>query len=156
MKKPADLRAHIEAWMPDLKANPDKLHMFIEDGRTVARMGKTLSFEYRYTLLIIVTDYAESTDALLVPILAWLSIHQPNLLLDERLRENNIGFRAEPLDNSRIDIELKLELSERVIVRATDGGGYECEHIGEPTMPDLTGPTGWEMFAGGQNVTGTA
>ncbi len=153
MKKPIDLRAHLTAWVPDLKSNPDKLHVFIEKGRVVARYGKTLSFEYRYQVQLVITDFAESPDALVVPLLTWISTNQPNLLLDEKLRENIIAFEAELLDHDTVDLGLTLDLSERVLVTATDNG-YACEHIGEPPLPDLGGPVGWEIYLKGELLTG--
>jgi hypothetical protein len=148
MKKPIDLRAHLTQWVPDLAANPDKLHVFIETGRIVARYGKSLSFEYRYQVQLLITDFAESPDVLAVPLMVWIGQHQPNLLFDEKLRENLVTFKAELIDHDKVDIELTLELSERVLVKPT-AAGYECEHINEPPLPDLTGPTGWEIYLKG-------
>ncbi|WP_043944206.1 phage tail protein, partial [Ralstonia solanacearum] len=34
--------------------------------------ARSLSFEYQYTLTLIVTDYPDSSDTIVVPVLAWL------------------------------------------------------------------------------------
>lgn len=148
MKKPAALRAHLTQWVPDLAKNPDKLHVFIEKGRIASRYGASLAFEYRYQLQLVITDFAESPDVLIVPILVWALEHQPDLLFDEKLRNNLINFEAELLNHNSIDLALTIELSERVLVKPVPAG-YECEHLGEPPLPDLTGPTGWQIYLKG-------
>ena len=146
MKKPADLRAHLTRWVPDLAANPDKLHVFVEKGHLATKVGAGLAFEYRYTLQLIITDFAESPDVLNVPLLVWLQTNQPDLLLDTEKRDRAIAFEAEILGNDTIDLALTLELSERVLVRAVTGG-FECEHIGEPQLPDdAAGVRGWQSY----------
>ena len=154
MKKPADLRAHLTRWVPDLAANPDKLHVFIEQGRVATKVGSGLGFEYHYTLQLIITDFAESADVLNVPLLVWLQTNQPDLLLDTERRDHAIVFEAEIIDHDKIDIALTLELSERVLVREVPAG-FECEHLGEPPLPDLTGTPGWEVYLKGELIMTT-
>lgn len=152
MKKPADLRAHLTRWVPDLAANPDKLHLFIEKGRLATKIGTGLGFEYRYTLQIVITDFAESPDVLSVPMLVWIQTNQPDLLLNTMLRDSTFAFEAEIVDHDKIDIALTLELAERVLVRQVTGG-YECEHIGEPPLPDdLSGVRGWQSYLDGEVI----
>lgn len=152
MKKSADLRAHLTRWVPDLAANPDKLHVFIEKGRIATKVGAGLGFEYHYTLQLIITDFAESPDVLNVPLLVWLQTNQPDLLLDTEKRDRAIAFEAEILGNDTIDLALTLELAERVLVRVVTGG-FECEHIGEPQLPDDTaGVRGWQSYLDGEVI----
>lgn len=153
MKKPAELRAHLTQWVPDLARNPDKLHLFIENGRTVSHYGSSLAFEYRYQLQILITDFSESADVIVVPLLIWILANQPNLLLDEKLRESVTAFKAEAIDDDKFDIEFTLELSERVLVTAVSGGSFACEHIGEPPLPDLSGPVNWQIYLNGDPLT---
>lgn len=149
MKKPVSLRAHLEQWLPDLKKHPDKLHVFIEKGRVATKPGASASFEYHYTLQLLVTDFAEPIDTLVVPILVWAQEHQPDLIHAIDKQSKAIALEAEVIDHTKIDIALSLELSERVLVRPV-AAGYECEHIGEPQLPDLTGPTGWQLYVKGE------
>lgn len=151
MKKPIALRAHLTQWVPDLAANPEKLHVFIEKGRVASKQGKGLGFEYHYTIEILITDFAESPDVLIVPLLIWLQTHQPDLLLDPVRRDQATTFKAEIIDHDKIDIMLTLELSERVLVHPTLGG-YQCEHCDEPQLPDLSGPLGWEIYLKGELI----
>lgn len=152
MKKPIDLRDHLTRWVPDLAANPDKLHVFIEKGRIATKLGSGLGFEYRYTVQLVITDFAESPDVLNVPLLVWLQINQPDLLLDTEKRDRAIAFEAEIIDHDKIDIALTLDLTEGVLVRAVPGG-FECEHIGEPQLPDdAAGVRGWESYLGAELI----
>lgn len=151
MKKPADLRAHLTLWVPDLAKNPEKLHVFIEKGRISTRLGGGLGFEYNFTVQLLVTDFAESADCLIVPLLVWLQTNQPDLLQDTERRQRAIAFEAEIIDHGKIDIALSLDLSERVLVKPALNS-YECEHLGEPQLPDLSGPTGWEIYLKGELI----
>lgn len=49
------------------------------DGRIVATGATSLSFEWQYPLSIGVIDFAGHPDQLVVPLLAWLRQHQPEL-----------------------------------------------------------------------------
>lgn len=152
MKKPAELRKHLQQWVPDLDRNPDKLHMFVNKGRVSAQHGGNLSFEQHYQLEIIVTDFGESLDVLNVPLLIWISEHQADILLNPDAKTKAVEFEAEIIDASKADIRITIELSERVIVQPAAGGGYTCAHVDEPPLPDLTGPTGWAIYPNGDPV----
>jgi hypothetical protein len=153
VKKPADLRKHLQETVPSLGKNPDKLHVFVEKGSVATKAGASSSFEYRYKLYLVITDFAEPVDALVVPLLAWIETKQPNLILDTDKRDKAINLEAELIDHEKADVAITLELSERVLVTKTEDG-WSCEHIGEPALPDLTGPTVWGSFVGGELLAG--
>lgn len=153
MKKPIDLRAHLTQWVPDLAANPDKLKVFIEKGAVATKVGASLSYQYAYTLQIVIINFAEPADVLVVPLLAWLQTNQPDLLLDPVRREKALSFEVEIYNHEEIDIAISLDLTERVIVKPVLGG-YECEHVGEPQLPDLTGPVPWQSYLDGEQIAG--
>lgn len=148
MKKPLDLREHLETTVPSLKADPDKLHIFIERGAIASRLGGGMSFEYRYDLVLIVTDYADHADSLIIPLLAWISINQPDLMQHPERIEQAIKFEAELIDHDKVDLQLTLALTESVVVTAT-AGGYTATHIAPPVLDDLTGPIGWDLYIDG-------
>ncbi len=87
----------------------------------------------------------DSPDTIVVPLLVWLATNQPDLIADTERRYKTLTFEAEPVDHDALDIVFNLELSERVIVRAVPGG-FECEHVDEPLLPDLDGPTAWTLY----------
>lgn len=151
MNKPRAVRDMLTAAVPHLQQNPDALHLFVENGSIVATGANSLSFEYQFELIILVTDYAAHSDTLIVPLLGWLRTHQPELLMNPEKRGDGFRFRAEALNHNTADIEITLQLTERVVV-SSEGGSLTVCHPPEPTEPDLTGPTGWEMTATGQIV----
>lgn len=148
MNKPRAVRDMLTASVPHLQQNPDALHLFVENGTIVATGATSLSFEYQFELVILVTDYAAHADTLIVPLLGWLRANQPELLMNPDKRESGFKFRAEALNHNTADIEITLSLTERVVVSIANGIAT-VTHPEEPTEPDLTGPTGWEMSING-------
>lgn len=153
VKKPANLRTHLQQWVPDLGQHPDKLIMFVNKGRVCCQFGANLSYEQHYQLEIIITDFGEPTDVLNVPLLIWISEHQPDILLSPDTKTKAIEFEAEIIDADKADIRIVIELTERVIVHPVAGGGYTCTHVDEPPLPDLSGPTGWQMTYPGSDAS---
>lgn len=141
MMKPASLRQAITAAVPHLARNPEKLHLFVDEGRVVATGARTLSFEYQYTLTLIVTDFAAGADEIMVPVLAWLRANQSELFFNPDQRERSVQFEADILNHTTVDLALKLPLTERVVVRVA-GAGYQVEHPPEP-VNDNDDPSGW-------------
>jgi hypothetical protein len=135
MLKPASLRAALEAALPDLAANPDRLILYIDSGRIHSRYGETLSFEYRYRLNLVLIDYAHHASAAIVPLLGWLRVHQPEVALNPDLADEVLTFEAEILNHSSMDFAIRLQLSERVLVSADpDTGALIARHVAEPAF----------------------
>lgn len=151
MKKLASLRQFLADKIPDLKRDPDSLLIFANKGKLVSTLGPSLSFEYRYQGEVILTDYNGHADTLMVPLLIWIRANQPDLLMRTADEQSGINFEAELLNHETADISITLDLSERVVVRMV-GGKSEITHVDEPPLDDLTGPTGWDMYAGGTPV----
>ena len=126
MRKPAELRDWLLASVRDLKKNPEKLQIFIDRGNLQARLQTSLHFEYQYTLNLIITDLADHTDTVLVPLLAWVKHAQPEM------PDDAIQFEADIIDHRKIDMSITLPLTERVLVNSTAEGNYTTEHLGEP------------------------
>lgn len=135
MLKPASLRAALETALPDLAANPDRLVLYIDQGRIDQRAGATLSFEYRYRLNVVLLDYPHHASTAIVPIVAWLRRHQPEIELNPELGEQAFTFEAEILNHASMDLALRLLLTERVLV-STESAPYTVTHIDEPTLTD--------------------
>ena len=138
MRKATELREYLTRHNRFLSENPDRLHVFVEQGNIVCTGTRSLSHEYRFTLTIVVTDYAGPPDALMLPLLAWIRIKQPELLANPSRRDNAISFDVELLNHDSADVEIKIPLTERVIVRkAPEGQGMIAEHADEPQDPEL-------------------
>lgn len=138
MNKPSALRTHLLAAVPELHKNPDRLLVFIDNGTIRSTAASGLSFEYSYTLNIILTDYAGHPDAVAIPLLAWLLVNQPELLTNLEKGKTAIAFEADVLDNSKVDLSLKLPLTERVIVKKQDDGSLQVSHPNEPELFEET------------------
>ena len=117
MLKPASLREHLTAALPQLRRDPEKLVVFIAGGGLHSTLTQSLSFEYRYTASITVLDYTGHADAIMVPLLAWVQTNQGELLDNPQRRENAIRFAIAPLDSGACDIGIDIDLTESAIVR---------------------------------------
>lgn len=136
MNKPESLRAHLLATVPGLKKNPDRMMVFIDNGimRSTAAVG--LSFEYSYTLNLIFTDYADHPDAIAIPLFAWILVNQRELMENLERSKDAVAFEVDVLDNSKVDLSIKLPLTERVIVKRQDDGNLVVNHPPEPVVDD--------------------
>lgn len=139
MLKPHSLRAHLTAATPELRDNPDKLSVFITNGRIVAAGAASISFVYRYTLKLVVLDYSSHANAIFVPLLAYLRTQQIEIFENTDLRDRSIRFEAEYLNKETMDLSIEVDLTERVIVApGTDPTSpettlrYEVRHAAEP------------------------
>jgi len=132
VNKPNSLREHLLAVVPDLAHNPDRLLIFIDDGTLRCTSAASLSWEYVYTLQVILTDFAGHPDSVMLPLLGWISVHQNELLANLEKSAQGIGFEVDVLDASKVDLAISLPLTERVIVAKNDQGSTTLTHPQEP------------------------
>lgn len=146
MNKPGEIRTLLSNSITLLKQNPENLHVFIEDGNIAATaVGGNLSFEYQFTCVIIVTDFNEHADHVIIPLLGWIAQNQPELMESPELRATGFQFKAELLNHSTFDLEIKLKLTERVKV-TEQSEGLHVEHLPEPVFND---DINWRLFTNG-------
>lgn len=132
MNKPNSLRDHLLAADPTLAQNPERLLVFIDEGNIRATAAPGLSFEWLYTLNIIITDYAGHPDNIAIPLLAWLRRNQPDLLTNIEKGKDAIGFEADILGNDKVDLSITMPLTERVIAKRLSDDSLEVTHPPEP------------------------
>lgn len=132
MNKPNSLRDHLLAADPKLAQNPDRLLVFIDEGNIRSTAAPGLSFEWLYTLNVIITDYAGHPDNIAITLLAWLRRNQPDLLTNIEKGKDAIGFEADILGNDKIDLSITMPLTERVIVKRLPDDSLEVTHPPEP------------------------
>ncbi|MFQ1015788.1 phage tail protein [Avibacterium paragallinarum] len=147
MKKPNQLRAVLEKSYPDFIANPDRLQLFVDNGRIIATGGDSLSFEYRYTLDIIATDFADDLACLIVPIQAYLKANQPELFENPQRREEAFKFEVDYNNNHTLDVAFKIQLTERVVAKQLKENELNLEYTPEPQYEDTP------LLEQGQNIT---
>ena len=145
MIKPASLRAAIEAALPSLKRNPDRLLVFIEEGGIRCTAATSLSFEYSYTLQLVVTDYADHADTIMVTVLAWVAKHQPEILANPDRQRDGIQFEADLINHTTMDLSVRIRLTERVVVARTDTGDYTATHVPEPPLDPYDYVEAWTL-----------
>lgn len=137
MKKPASLRAAIVAAVPGLAKNPDRFLVFADEGAVRATNTKSLSFEYQYTLNVILLDYSGDADPVMLALLRWVRQNQPDLLDNADKRRDGIGFEVDHLNNATCDLAIRLQLSEAVVVGKNAQGADTFAHQDEP-IPEWT------------------
>ncbi|MFQ6288578.1 phage tail protein [Yersinia enterocolitica] len=135
MLKPDSLRANIMKAVPYIRNSPDCLHVFIDNGVIIATLAPSLSFEYQYTLNLVITDYADNLDLIIVPILHWLRTNQPDIMANPDKRPDGFTFEVDYLDNKMRDISIDLKLTERTIVKEKEGV-FTVTHLDEPVPPE--------------------
>lgn len=135
MNKPQSLRSALNKSVPYVEENPDRLHLFVDSGQLVATSAASLSWEYRYTLNIVITDFTGDQNLLMAPVMFWLRENQPDALQNSDQREKLFSFEVDILGNDRCDISMNLKLTERVVATTVDGK-TSVEALPEPETPE--------------------
>lgn len=150
MNKPESLRAHLLANVPELKHGHERLQIFIDQGRIRSTAAPGLSFEYSYTLNLILTDYAGHPDAIAVPLLAWLMVNQSELLTNLEKGKDAIQFEVDVLDSKSVDLSITLPLTERVIVKRLEDDSLSVVHADEPQLTEYEEAGPMQLFLKGE------
>ena len=135
MEKPSSLRETLTKALPAVKKDPQKLAIFITGGRIMHSGTDSLSFEYAYTLRALLLDYAGHADAVMAPLVEWMKRNQPEVFDDPAKRARAIRFEAEYLSAKAIDLQIDLELTERVIARPRANGPAGALDLIHPKEP---------------------
>lgn len=122
MKKHQSLKAHLISAVSELQRDPDRVLVFVDEGAIRCTLANGLSYEYVYTLTLILTDYAGDLAAVTIPVLDWIRINQSELLANLEKAKNAIKFEAEILSNDKVDLVIQLPITERVIVKKDSNG----------------------------------
>lgn len=156
MLKTASLRDFLTQHVPYLAQAPGELHVFVDRGKIAARAsaGHSLSFRYSYTALLIMTGFTGEADEIFVPLIAWISKYQPDLLIQNKTgqMEKSVRFEVEVLDKRHSDVQIELDLTERVWVTIDDNGQWTSEHLPEPELDDGASVFPWQLFVKGVRV----
>lgn len=134
MKKLTSLRDYLDSKISFLHKNPEKLYMFVENGRIISTIATTPSFEYEYTANIIIEGYKGDQNILIAVVNDWLVKHQHDISANPTKRYQDFKFEAVILDNETADISIDLNLTERVLAIDNEGK-WVVESISEPANP---------------------
>ncbi|WP_443091369.1 phage tail protein [Basfia succiniciproducens] len=133
MKKLNQLRNVLEKSDPFFIKNPDKLQLWIEDGKVIRTGTENLSFYFEYKLNIVVTDYPDDIAKLTVPILSYLQINQPDLFQNTSLRESAVKFIPDFNNNNTADIHFEIgPITERIVVTDKQNDSVQINYKAEP------------------------
>jgi len=135
MNKPQSLREALNSAVAYLQENPDRLHLFVDSGALVATSAASVSWEYRYTLNVIITDFTGDQNLLMAAVMYWLRINQPDALQNPAERDQLCTFEVDILGNGACDISINLKLTERVIAEEVSGV-TEVRAVPEPDEPE--------------------
>jgi hypothetical protein len=128
MDKANSVRAALNAALPDLVTNPEKLKVFADAGKIVASMAASDSFDYQYTLNVILLDFTGDADMVFLALVKWMRANQPDMLLAVDKRDTALTYEADFNDDTSVDLSIKLALTESVVANA-DG---TVTHVVEP------------------------
>lgn len=132
MHKLESLRAALASACPALASSPERLVVQATRGTIVGTGGTSDSFEYRYTAQVLVTDLTDHPDTVVVPVMRWARLNQPDLFFNPTKRESGpIRFEAEILSNRAADLLVEIDLTERVVVTGT-AAAWQATHAPEP------------------------
>lgn len=142
MKKLHSLRAHLINRIIGLNKDPDRLLTFIEGGKIEFHRGQSLSHQYTVPARIVLTDYTGEIDAIMLPLLQWLSHYEPSTDPKEAIQ-----FEAEILSNHAMDISIQVTLTERVVAKVDcENGRIDLDHR-MPEFPiDPCSPDRWQVY----------
>lgn len=143
MKKLTDLREYLLQRIPQLKTNPDQLLAFIENGKIAFSKGENFSHRYFFEAVLVVTDWRSSADDIVIPVLEWLSVREPGF--DQ---ENALIFESELLNHESLDLVIKVNLTERVIVDDKSGTRIVTHVLPAPPIT-MNANVNWQFFIDG-------
>jgi hypothetical protein len=129
MIKPASLRTALVVAIPSLATDPDRLNVFIDQGSIAATGTQTPSFEYRYVVNVLVLDSAGDSDLVMIALAEWARANQPDLVTNADARSSGITFEVDILNNSTVDLSIRMQLSESVVVSTDASGKRTIEHV---------------------------
>ena len=143
MIKPANLRACLEAAIPELVRDPQRLRLTVEKGfvtstGAVSATG-AVSFLYNYTLTALLLDF-DGADAPFLAIVRWLAVNERELLQSWVGGKQGLPLQVDILDAGKVDLEIEIPLTERVICTPAAGGGVTFVHPTEPAFDPGFGP----------------
>lgn len=140
MNKPQSLRHALNKAVPYVRNNPDKLHLFVDNGSLVATGASSMSWEYRYTLNVVIEDFSGDQNLLMAPVLLWLRDNQPDAINNPALREKLFTFEVDILRNDVCDISLNGGVTQGGGAMSSNGIVVDAhQHTGVLKGGDTTG-----------------
>ncbi|WP_186189917.1 phage tail protein [Burkholderia gladioli] len=137
MNKPASLRAAILAAVPALVATPDAMLMSISAGAVVSTGARSASFDYEYDCEVNLWATAADIDNVTIALLEWIRLNEPAIVANPDLRRTGFTFYANLLADDRVNLDIKLKLSESVMVSVGADGKRVIQYVIDADSPWL-------------------
>ncbi|MBB3953389.1 phage tail protein [Novosphingobium sediminicola] len=122
------LRDALMQAMPELKAAPKNLIMWVDRGKALSRDTADLSFAFEFQLNVLLVEFASDIATFALAILIWLRTNQPDLFA---LGADAFDFEVDILDNGKVDLQIRLQLRQNVTVAITPQGA-KASYLPEP------------------------
>lgn len=129
MKKATSLRAALTAAIPELRNEPGRLKLWIENGAVRARGTATHGFAFQYPLSVLIEEASTDIAIIALAITRWLRVNQPDLLAPNG---DSFQFESDILDVSTADILFTINLTEAVAVAPQEDGSWQVNYLDEP------------------------
>ncbi|WP_338682343.1 phage tail protein [Janthinobacterium sp. TB1-E2] len=83
-----------------------------------------------------------------VALIAWLKVHQLDLMANEERRKHGIAFEVDFNNHETVDISIKLDLTERVAVKTGEVGRLDIKHLAEIQHMPAYADEFWKLYDG--------
>lgn len=129
MSKAKSLRNALTAAIPELRNEPDRLKLWIENGAVQARGTATHGFALQYPLSVLIEAAKTDIAIIALAITRWLRVNQPDLLAPNG---DSFQFESDILDLTTADILFTINLTENIAVTPNQDGSWSVEYLQEP------------------------
>jgi len=129
MLKIDTLRAALIAALPELRAQPDRVRLWVDRGAAQSRQTASFSFAFSFRLNVLLVELRSDISVVALAIFNWLQVNQPALLAPHA---DGFIFDVDILDNSTADVLVQIDLTQNVAVTPQDGGDFRLEYLPEP------------------------
>lgn len=129
MSKAKSLRAALTAAIPELRQEPGRLKLWIENGAVRARGTSSHSFAMQYPLSVLIEEAKTDIAIIALAITRWLRVNQPDLLAPNG---DSFQFESDILDLTTADILFTINLTENIAVAPQEDGSWQVTYLEEP------------------------
>lgn len=129
MKKAKSLRTALQSALPELRHEPERLKLWVENGAVRARSTASHGFALQYPLSVLIEQAKTDIAIIALAITRWLRVHQPDLLSPNG---DSFQFESDILDVSTADILFTIPLTENVTVDPQEDGSWTVTYLEEP------------------------
>jgi len=129
MSKSKSLRTALMAALPELRNEPARLKLWIENGAVRARGTANHGFALQYPLSVLIEEAKTDIAIIALAITRWLRVNQPDLLAPNG---DSFQFESDILDLSTADILFTINITENIAVEPQQDGSWSVAYLEEP------------------------